>query len=264
MDTKSGSGGLNSIKFGPHGTMFGPFDDANTTYHKSGLREHFNDDNPKLCFACHHNLKNELGLEVYATGKEYDIHKNSEQQEGCKKCHMSDKREGVASNFSMSGEEPRKRMVRDHRFASVDNSNIFNEQIEVKDSKIDDNFIISLTNKAPHNVPTGYGLREIVIQVKFFDSNDKMIEQFEQKIGAMWKDKRGNITIPHLAKSIARDTRLRAKSTKEYQFKTPDSAKSVKYSLYYKLINSYMAKEIGVTDEFFLKDYILIERRVRI
>ena len=264
LDKEAGSGGLNSIKFGTQGIMYGPLDDANSPYHKTEQRAHFTDDNPMLCFTCHHNAKNAQGLEVYATGKEYDEHKNSEQEEGCKNCHMSEKKEGVASNFPISGKQPRKRMVRDHQFASVDNSNIFNEQVDVKDSKADGQFVISIHNKTPHSVPTGYGLREIIINVEFFDNDNKLIEKSQETIGTIWKDKRGNVTIPHLAQAMIKDTRVQAKSTKEFGFNIPNNTRSVSYKLTYKLISPYMAKEIGVTDEFFLKDYVLLERKIGI
>jgi len=35
LDKSVGSQGLNSVKFGPQGTMYGPFDDANSPYHKT-------------------------------------------------------------------------------------------------------------------------------------------------------------------------------------------------------------------------------------
>jgi len=264
LDKKVGSQGLNSIKFGPQGTMYGPLGDANSPYHKTEQRPHFTDDNPMLCFSCHYSTKNSHGIEVYATGKEYDKYKNKEAQEGCKKCHMSEKKEGLASNFPIYGKQPRKRMVREHRFASVDNSSIFTDYVEIKNSIEDNKFNIELINQAPHNVPTGYGLREIILNIDFFDKDDKSISKDSRILGATWRDKRGNITIPHLAKSIISDTRLQGKSSKLFSFEIPDGADIVSYKFSYRLINSDMAKEIGVTDKFFLKEYILLEKRVLI
>ncbi len=264
LDKDIGSQGFNSIKFGTQGTMFGPFDDADSPYHKTEFREHFADSNPKLCFACHFSGTNRHGVEVYATGKEYDSSKDLAQEEGCKKCHMSEKKQGVASNFSIHGKQPRVREVRDHRFASIDNSDIFTKQVAISSDTLDDTFTLTLANKAPHAIPTGYGLREIIITVQFFDKHNRLLDKQTEVIGASWRDKRGKITIPHLAKSLVEDTRIQAKSTKNYFFLLPQKTKIVDYKISYRLINSDMAKKIGVTDQFFLKKYLLKEERIRL
>ena len=266
LDKKRGSEGMNSITFGPQGTMFGPFNDANSPYHKTEQRPHFTDDNPQLCYACHYSAKNHQGLEVYATGKEYDkfSQDSDDNIEGCKSCHMSEKKKGFASNYVKVGEKPKERMVREHRFASVDNSNILNDYIDVKGSTKDGKFVINIKNNSPHKIPTGYGLREIILKVTYLDKNDKEVGKKRYVLGAQWKDKKGNATIPHLAESILKDTRLEGKSSKNYKFPMPKEAVYAKYSFSYRLINEEMAKEIGVSDPFFLKEYIFSEQRMHL
>ncbi|MEA3491369.1 MAG: multiheme c-type cytochrome [Campylobacterota bacterium] len=262
-DKNTSSGGLHSVKFGEQGTMFGPLDDAKSPYHKTAQRAHFTDNNPTLCFACHYSTKNSHGIEVYATGKEYDKTKDSEAQEGCKSCHMSEKKLGVASNFPIDGKQPRERMVRDHRFSSVDNSDIFVKQVDIKGERQKDNFVITLYNKAPHSIPTGYGLREITLTVKFFDKESRFISEDSRLFGTSWRDKWGKLTIPHLAKSMISDTRIEGKSTNTYTFSIPEGADGARYTFTYRLINADMAKKIGVTDEFFLKEYLLLKTVTR-
>jgi len=262
LDKSVGSQGLNSIKFGPQGTMYGPLNDANSPYHKTELRSHFTDDNPTLCFSCHYSTKNHNGLEVYATGKEYDEFKNKEGEEGCKKCHMSEKKEGHASNFPIYGKQPKKRMVRDHKFASVDNSDIFTKYVDINSSKEENRYLITLTNRAPHSIPTGYGLREIILKVSFLDKDGKKLSTDTNILGVSWKDKRGELTIPHLAKSIKSDTRLKGKSEETLYYDIPNGAKFISYKLSYRLIGNKMAKKIGITDKFFLKDYIMTKKKI--
>jgi len=262
LDKSKGSQGLNSVKFGPQGTMFGPLDDAKSPYHKTELRPHFTDTNPMLCFSCHYGAKNHNGLEVYATGKEYDRFKNKKAEEGCKKCHMSEKREGYASNFPIDGKRPKKRMVRDHKFASVDNSDILKKYVDIESRKEENRYAITLLNRAPHSIPTGYGLREIILRVSFLDKNGKKLSTDTNTLGASWRDKRGELTIPHLAKSIESDTRLKGKSRETFYYDIPSRAKSVSYELSYRLIGSDIAKKIGVTDKFFLKEYIVVKREM--
>jgi len=262
LNKSKGSQGMHSITFGKQGTMFGPFSDAVSSYHKTQKRDHFVGNDPKLCFACHYSMKNKHGVEVYATGKEYDAF--SKNKEGCKDCHMSKKREGFASNHAAVGKKPKKRMVRTHRFASVDNSNILNDYVDIKSKTKGNNFIITLKNRTPHKIPTGYGLREILLKVTFLDKNDKVIGKTSYTLGVTWKDEQGAVTIPHLAKKVVRDTRMKGKSTVAYKFPITKGAVYAKYSFSYRLISEGLAKTIGVTDAFFLREYTFFEQRVHL
>jgi len=266
LDKKKGSQGMNGITFGPQGTMFGPFADAVSPYHKTEQRDHFTSDDPTLCYACHYSTKNHQGLEVYTTGKEYDRFSNdsNESIEGCKVCHMSKKKEGFASNHSQVGEKPKQRMVREHRFASIDNSNILNDYIDVKSYSRDGKFIINIKNRTPHKIPTGYGLREIVLKVVYLDKEDKVIGKKRYVLGAKWKDKNGKATIPHLATKLAKDTRQEGKSSKNYKFPIPEGAVYAKYSFSYRLISAKMGRTLNVTDPFFLKEYTFSEQRIHL
>lgn len=264
LDKNKGSEGTHSVKFGPQGTMFGPFADAVSPFHNTAQKPHFADDSPELCFACHYSAKNKHGIEVYTTGKEYDASSGAYggDVQGCRDCHMSEKQEGIASNYSASGEEPKKRMVRKHRFTSVDNSNILSRYSEVTAIDEGGSLNITLKNNSPHSIPTGFGLREIVIDVEFLDINDKVLGQQQQKLTAIWNDESGKETVPYLATVLEKDTRLAAKSSKVYDFKIPKGAKYGKYSIYYNMVGEKMAKEMKVSDQFFLKKYIFTESRV--
>jgi len=264
LDKSKGSEGTYGVKFGPQGTMFGPFNDANSPFHKTVQRPHYVDDSPDLCFACHYSAKNSHGLEIYATGKEYDTSMEDAdgKVEGCKNCHMSAKEKGYASNYAYPGKTPKERMVRKHRFTSVDNSNILSRYTEVKATSSETKLDITMKNNSPHKIPTGFGLREIVIEVKFLNQNNEEIEKKNIVLGTNWKDKSGKLTIPYLATSLASDTRLDGRSSKTYSFDIPKGAKYAKYSIYYKLVSDKMAKEMGVSDPFFLRKYIFTESRV--
>ncbi len=262
LDKQKGSGGMKSVVFGPQGTMFGPFADAHSPYHKTEQRSHFVGDDPTLCFVCHYSQKNSNGLHVYATGIEYD--RFATDNEGCKECHMSKRYKGVASNYSPSGGKPKERMVREHRFASVDNSNILNDYVSLKSHTEGDLFVIEVKNDAPHKIPTGYGLREIILTVIFMDKNDKVLKKIRYTMSTKWADEEGKETIPHLAKKVLKDTRMNGKSTNAYKFRIPQGAVYAKYSLSYRLVPDGLAKELGITDPFFLKEYTFTEQRVHL
>jgi hypothetical protein len=264
LDKKKGSQGTNSIEFGSQGTMFGPFSNADSPFHKTEKRSHFVEDKPDLCFACHYSAKNSHGLEVYATGKEYDaVVKSGEGKvEGCRNCHMSKRETGHASNYAAAGEKPIERRVRKHRFTSVDNSNILSRYTHVEAVENGKTLDVTIKNNSPHKIPTGFGLREIVIDVQFLDPDNQVIGTRVKKISAIWKDEESKVTLPYLATSLAEDNRIEAMSSKTWHFMIPKGAKYAKYSIYYKLVGDKMAKEMGVSDKFFLKKYIFTEGRV--
>lgn len=264
LDKSKGSQGMNDITFGPPGTMYGPFDDAVSPYHKTAQRDHFIDDSPKLCFACHYSGENYRNVEVYSTGKEYEefLQDKEKSIEGCKSCHMSKKKIGVASNFSKVGERAKARMVREHRFASVDNSDILEEYVDIKTAVENNKFILIITNNTPHSLPTGYGLREIILSVTYFNSDSKEIGSGKTTLGTKWNGVKGDYTTPHLATFKGKDTKLKGRSTKRYKFGIPKGVKYIEYKAYYKLIGDDMAKKINITDPFFLKDYIFAQDKV--
>ena len=177
---------------------------------------------------------------------------------------MSKKYKGVASNYAPVGKAPKERMVRKHRFASVDNSNILNDYVDVRGTTEGDKFVIKVTNRAPHKIPTGYGLREIILKVTFLDKNEKVLAKKRYVLGTKWADEKGKPTIPHLAKKVVKDTRMDGKSTNAYKFPIPQDAVYAKYSFSYRLVPEDLAKELGVTDPFFLREYVFTEQRVHL
>jgi len=256
LDKSIGSQGLDGVKFGKQGMMFGPFKDSKSPHHESAYKEHFAQDSPTLCFTCHYSYTNGNGLEVYSTGKEYEA---SGSKEGCRSCHMSEKKEGVASEFAAPGEKPLKRMVRDHYFASVDNSRILHDNITVQTSKKEQNWEINVSNNAPHALPTGYGLREIRITAYFLNASQKEITREVKTLTTLWHDRNGKPALPFTAVKKVKESKIAAKSSQIYSFKIPKGAMSAKYTITYRFINQEMAKTIGISDPFFLKEYKIQE-----
>jgi len=256
FDKTKGSQGLEGVTFGREGKMFGPFSDAYSPYHKTAYKEYFSDSSTTLCFTCHYSYQNEHGIEVYSTGKEYDSVKSNE---GCKDCHMSKKYAGVASDYVPSGTKSKSRMVRKHRFASINNSTILQEYLDINAFKEAHQLLITLNNRSPHTIPTGYGLREITITAVFYDANKKQIQQQHSKLTALWHDKEGKPTLPFMATQKVQDTRLPAKSTQTYRFDIPKGASKAKYILSYRFINQAMSRTLELKDPFFTQAYRLME-----
>ena len=265
LNKVEGSRGADSITFGPRGTIFGPFDSAGSPYHKSVKRDHFIGDDPTLCFACHYGMKNENGVAVYATGTEYDAnrkHHGAHAITGCKSCHMSPRKRGAASDYAKGGTSPKSRMIRLHRFASVDNSDILKNHVEVTGRYTQNAYIIGIRNNTPHKLPTGYGLRKITLEVDFYDKEHKLLGSDYHTFGVNWRDAKGDITIPHLAASTFNDTRLAPQTYQEFTFPLLPGSAELRYTFSYKLIGNVMARKLNITDPFFLKRYIIIRKTI--
>lgn len=247
-------------------TMLGPFKGSISPYHSTKQHSLFTKDDGKLCSTCHYSSKNMYGVEVYDTGKEFQKFYSSKnlKVDGCKSCHMSEKKKGVASNYAKMGEEVKKREVRDHFFASVDNSNILKKYIKVSDKIKNNKFSIIVNNTTPHSFPSGYGLREVHIDIGFFDYKNRVIKKSFKVLTAKWIDAKGDFTIPHLAVGKYRDSRIKGRTIKEFRFKIPNATYNIFYKISFKMIGNEMAKKLGITDPFFLKDYEFIVKNVKV
>ncbi len=245
------------MQFGPQGTMYGPFAGARSPYHRTEKREFFVKDPAKLCFVCHYSDRNEHGVLVYSTGIEYEQAKAPDgKKPQCIECHMSGKKAGVASNYQGRGGMV-KRMVRDHLFASIDNSEIYRKYIEAN-ATVDDGVLrVTVKNGTPHKVPTGYGLRRLEIQVRFFGTGERKLGTVTKEFTAEWRDGSGKETIPHLAVEKANDDRIPPYGTVDASFVIPKGTTLINYRLIYRQLGEKMARKLGVTDPFFTKEYVL-------
>jgi hypothetical protein len=250
--------GFDAVKFGPQGVMYGPFDGAKSPYHFTKKKDFFKKEPNKLCMVCHLQGKNRRGVEVYSTGKEYLAYakESNSTLKSCIDCHMSAEKKGIASNYGGKGGRVT-RMIRDHLFASIDNSDIHKKYILISAKIKKDNLMVKVTNKAPHKIPTGYGLREIAVSITFYDKNEKKLDYREYSFSTDWLDKYGKLTTPHLAYEMGEDRRLPPAKSKEFLFSIPKGTKIINYRLVYRQIKRNMIRKLKIKDEFFIKDYIL-------
>jgi len=223
--------GVHRIKWNPVGIMSGPIEDAKSPYHKTQYRDFFGKDPKQLCFVCHANDRS-VENEVFAnTQKEY---KDTKKQ--CADCHMSPKKEGFASNLPIDNGKPKMRMIREHGFVGAHTSWLWEDALGIQAEKKGDSFIVTLTNENPHNIPTGFGARELILDV-IYRSGSNIIETKSISMTQHYKDKRGNPTIPHLAKEMSADISVPARGTKTLKVPMVEGAGQVTFELYYRLVN---------------------------
>ena len=234
--------GIHRLKWNPVGTMSGPFADANSPYHKTQKRPFF-DDPKKLCMVCHANDRSVTGLVFANTQKEY-----SQTQKQCADCHMSPKKPGVASTLAIDNGKPKKRMVREHIFAGAHITPMWEGALEIRGKKEGNNLLISLSNPNPHNIPTGFGAREIIVEIVYM-SGSSVLEKKVYSLTQHYTDKRGKITIPHLAVKASKAMNVPANGTRSFKTKIPQGAGNAIVTVSYRLVNDEVRKLLKLKEK---------------
>lgn len=252
--------GSEVMKWGPNHIMVGPFDSNRTTYHQSVKRDHFNHNVNRLCFSCHYGGENLHKLPVYTTGKEYE---ESHSNKKCVDCHMSVQRSGIiAPHIKREGEIAKVRELRSHLFAGVRNSDIAKTAFDLNLTHDGTDLLVTLKNKTPHKVPTGYGGRALRIEV-IYQENENLLNSIYKDLDVLYLDQRGERTIPYLAKSIEHDLRLKPSETREISFIIPKNATSAKVVIWYQLINDDLRTLLNITNPIFTKVYKISEQNIK-
>ena len=248
--------GIHRLKWNPVGTMSGPFADANSPYHKTQKRDFF-DDPKKLCMVCHANDRSVSGLVFANTQKEYD---QTEKQ--CADCHMSPKKPGVASTLAIDNGKPRKRMVREHVFAGAHVESMWEDALDIRGKKVGTNLLITIRNENPHNIPTGFGAREIVVDVTYM-SGSSVLEKKVYSLSQHYVDKRGKATIPHLAVKATEDLSIPANGKRSFSTKIPKGAGNAIITVSYRLVNEEVVRLLKLKGKEWGKKNFIAKKNIR-
>jgi len=253
--------GFDAVKWGKNHIMVGPFDSNRTSFHQSVKREHFTKDVNRLCFVCHYGGENLHKLPVYTTGKEFQKYQDSKK---CVDCHMSVQKKGIiAPNITKDGESSKVRELRSHLFAGVRNSDIIKNAFDLNVTQNGSYLLVTLHNKTPHKVPTGYGGRLLRVEVNYFKDKEKT-ETIHRDLGVKYLDENGEVTIPYLAKSIAKDTRLKAEESRKIPFIIPNTTTDLEVVVWYQLVNDDIKKLLDINDPIFTKTYKISSKNIKI
>lgn len=223
--------GIHRISWNPVGVMSGPFEDANSPYHKTQYRDFFGKDPKKLCFVCHANDRSQSGLVFANTKEEY-----KETAKQCADCHMSPKKEGVASTLATENGKAKKRMIREHSFAGAHTAPMWEGALSLVGKKEGNKLMLTLANENPHNIPTGFGARELLIDI-VYQSGGTVVENKQISLTQHYTDKRGKDTIPHLAVKATKDLSIPANSERTFAVDIPKGAGNAVVTVSYRLVN---------------------------
>lgn len=230
--------------------MSGPIEDAKSPYHKTQYRDFFGKDPKQLCFVCHANDRSTKEFVIAKTQQEY-----KDTQKQCTDCHMSPKKEGFASNLPIDNGKPKKRMVREHGFVGAHTNWLWQDALGIEAKKSGDSFIVTLTNENPHNITTGFGAREPILDV-IYRSGSKVIETKSISMAQHYTDKRGKPTVPHLAASATEDMSVPARCTKTFKVPMVEGRGQVTFELHYRLVNDEIRSLLELKQPQWSKKFI--------
>ncbi len=235
--------GVHRIRWNPVGVMSGPYKDAKSPYHKTQYRDFFDKDPNQLCLVCHGSDYSVHGVNFANTEKEY---KRTKKQ--CADCHMSPKKEGVASHLPIDRGKPKKRIIREHAFAGAHTDWMWEGALSLDASKKDGAIAVKIKNDNPHNIPTGFGARELILDV-IYRSGSKVVETKRFSMTQRYKDKRGKPTIPHLAKTVTENVSVPARGSRTLKVPLVKGAGQVTFELSYRLVNDEVRKLLKLKEK---------------
>ncbi len=244
--------GIELLEWLPAGKMSGPFDDAKSPYHKTYQRDFMVDKTNDLCLVCHANQRSIRDFVFSDTEKEYKAQKNPKL---CVDCHMSEKKPGKAAMTSS-----KKRMIRSHGFKGAHSPDLIKGALELSLKQANNELLIQLDNPNPHNVPTGYGGREIVIDI-VFDTGTKEIGK-KLSLTSHYVSKRKKPTIPECAVDATEDMSVPAMGRKVEKVAIPKGAQKAAVTVSYRLVNDEIIGILKLKEPIWSKKMLIAEKNI--
>jgi cytochrome c551/c552 len=249
--------GMDRVEWTKSGTMTGPYDDAKSPYHKTKHHD-FMDKNPnKLCFVCHANDRSYKGL----------VFTNMEQEyvgdQACVECHMGPKRHDVAATYSVNGKK-KMREVRNHGFMGAHSIPMWEDALSLDIVSKKKALHITVNNPQPHNIPSGFGGRELLLEVVYKDMNGKVVGEKTLSLTRTYERKRGKVGIPHLAVKQSKDMSIPAKGAKTFKVEKVSGAARAEVTLSYRLVNDEIKGLLKLKDKIWSKKFFITKKMKRL
>jgi hypothetical protein len=248
--------GINRVEWTKSGTMSGPFPDAKSPYHNVEHRAFMNEESDKLCFVCHANDRS-VGDFVF-TNMQQEFQKGDKS---CVDCHMGPRKMGVASTLKIDHGKAKQREVRSHGFAGAHVEAMHEGSLDLSIWQSSAETVISIANPNPHNIPSGFGSREVVADVTF-KSKGKVIDTKSISLTTYYTDKRGKPTIPHLAVSSSKDLSIPANGKRVIKVSNEKGADSVEVTLSYRLVNDEVRSLLELQDPIWSKKSFIATKSI--
>ncbi len=249
--------GIELLDWLPAGKMGGPFDDAKSSYHQTFQRDFMVTKTNDLCLVCHANQRSIRGFIFANTEQEYKKQRNPKL---CVDCHMSEKQPGIASTQKIDNGKPKQRLVRAHGFKGAHSPELIKGALEFSLKKAGKQLLIQLDNPNPHNVPTGYGGREIIIDVAYHAGNKKISKSLS--LTTHYTSKRKKKTIPECAVGATEDHSIPAMGKKVYKLDIPASVQKAVVTVSYRLVNDEIVKILDLKESLWSEKMLVAQKEL--
>lgn len=251
--------GIHLVEWMKPGKMSGPFKDAKSPYHETYYRDFMGKNSNELCFVCHANNRSNVGHIFSNTQAEYQSVKNPK---ACVACHMSEKMEGVASNLAFEGGGAKERHIRRHTFLGAHSPELLDGAINISMKKAKGKVIVQLQNPNPHNIPTGYGGRAIIVDVQFSGVGKYPAQSFT--LTSKFTNKRNKKSVPHCATEIKSNEFIPAMGNYDVEVNPPQGAASMEVKVYFVLVNEEIRDILKLEEAIWSEKMLMAKKRVKL
>lgn len=243
--------GINRVTWMKSGVMSGPYSDAKSPYHKVEHRDFMDKKSDKLCFVCHANDRSVSGLVFTDMQSEYKVGKK-----GCVDCHMGPKKMGVAATLPIDNGKPKKREIRGHNFEGAHIKSMLNKSLNISLKQKVNNLEIEIKNPQPHNIPSGFGSRELILDISY-KTHGKKIKTKTISLTRYYTSKRDKPTVAHLAVKSTKDMSIPALGKKIIKLPIENGALSVDVKLFYRLVNDEVRSILKLKGDTWSQKYLI-------
>jgi hypothetical protein len=208
----------------------------------------------KLCFVCHANDKSVHGVLFTNMQEEY------KGDQACVDCHMGELKRDVAATYKYNGKY-KMRNVRNHSFQGGHVASMWRDALKLQLLKKGKNLSITIKNPQPHNIPSGFGSREILAVITY-KNNTTTLKTQTISLTRHYTRKRKRATTPHLAKKQTKDRSIPAKGEEKLKVAIAEGATSVDVTLYYRLVNQEVHSILKLKDPIWSKRYLIVSKKL--
>ena len=244
--------GMDRVEWNKNGIMSGPFSDAKSPYHKTQQRDFFTKNANQLCFVCHANDHSYVNKNLHFTNMQQEYKGNQK----CIECHMGKKVKKYASNLPIDHGHPKVRMIRYHKFAGGHKEEMWKGALKLKAKTKANDIILSIINPQPHNIPSGFGSRELLLEISYYKGGKK-VKVKNLSLTTHYKRKRSKPSTPHAAIKASKDLSIPAKGSKTFKISNSVGANKIKIKLYYRLVNDEVRSLLKLKDKIWSKKFFI-------
>ncbi|EQB39619.1 hypothetical protein M947_06395 [Sulfurimonas hongkongensis] len=250
--------GMDRVSWTKSGLMVGPLEHSTSPYHETEHRDFMDEKSDELCFVCHANDRSIKGLVFTNMQDEY-----KKQDKACVDCHMGTKTVGVASTLRTQDGHTKKREVREHSFFGAHTENLWINALELDVWQEKDEILIALKNPQPHNIPSGFGSRELIIDIEYMKPGN-IVNTKSISLTRHYTRRKGKPTIPHLAQEMSEDISIPANGKKVLKVKKEADTTSVEVKVYYRLVNDEVHSILKLKEAIWSKKFFINSKSLKL